>query len=209
MLPSVAVRSGSISTVSSTQFTYWLIALTVYADPCGVYEFNLGRSYERCCVLEILDIVAADPTVEVGSFEFCAEGPKGPFVPLKIAKFKERRREAIGREEKERIVLEGMRRINDIPYKLVFETVQVRISDTSQSVLNDPLCQKYDLDGSEMVKLSHVPKIFRELDIQYTSDFLAEIKFALDTREAGLVDVNELVEYVTKASVSLSVTPHS
>jgi hypothetical protein len=52
-----------------------------------------------------------------------------------------------------------------------------------------------------MVKLSHVPKIFRELDIQYTSDFLAEIKFALDTREAGLVDVNELVEYVTKASL--------
>jgi hypothetical protein len=75
--------------------------------------------------LEILDIVAADPTVEVGSFEFCAEGAKGSFVPLKITKFKERRREAIGREEKERAILEGMRHINDIPHKLVFETVQV------------------------------------------------------------------------------------
>lgn len=76
-------------------------------------------------MLELLDIAAGDPSVEISSFDYCAD--KGSFVPLKITKFVQVCDMASHRKEhKEMQILESLRSINAISVHAFRVAVQVR-----------------------------------------------------------------------------------
>ncbi len=137
-------------------------------DPFGAFEFDLSKSYERACVLELLDLAAADPSIEIGAFDYSAEGIKGPFQPLKITKFIQKRTSLSVSEQREHATLTAMIRINELSVREI-----------------DAAVRAHDKEDQEIVSVDAVRKIMKDLRIHATAEFLAEIKFALDTRDYG------------------------
>lgn len=112
--------------LSSLSVNARAITRTLISDICRTYEFDLSRSYERACVLELLDTVAANPAVEFGAFEYCAASRDGPFTALRIAKRVQERTIAPGsRQHRERQALESIRTISSVPIRQFRAAVQV------------------------------------------------------------------------------------
>lgn len=92
-------------------------------EPQGKYDFDLSNSYDRSCLLELLDICAANPSVEFGSFEFGET--KAALRPIKITKYVEEITKLNINEQKECETLKDYKKIVDIPFKSLLKVVKV------------------------------------------------------------------------------------